>query len=67
MTNYGALQLPLYDRCDVCGSIVFGGTTGVPNPPHRACFEAIERWVVRRNDDTRTNYPVYTRRRKVAP
>ncbi len=39
------MQLPLYETCDVCGRIIFGHTTGQPNPPHKACGTALDRWI----------------------
>jgi hypothetical protein len=38
-------QLPLYETCDVCGRVLFGFTTGLHNPPHKACGEALNRWI----------------------
>jgi hypothetical protein len=43
--HYTAMQLPMYETCDICGLLVFGATTGLPIRSHRACGEAIERWV----------------------
>ena len=44
-SHYPAMQLPIYETCDICGRIIFGYTTGVPNAPHKACVEALDRWI----------------------
>ena len=49
--HYAAMQLPLYEECDVCGRLGFGYTTEAKNPPHRACGEALDRWVRSDNSD----------------
>lgn len=55
--HYTAMQLPLYETCDVCGRIVFGSTTGLPVPGHRACGEALNRWIHPGNFDALAGRP----------
>ena len=43
--NRPVQQLHLYETCDVCGRVLFGFTTGLRNPPHKACGEALNRWI----------------------
>lgn len=67
-------QLVLLHICSGCNQLVPYGVAlrwapnspGANEPMHPACLKAEDRWVMHA-DNTATNYPAYTGRRKAAP